>query len=592
MNKPLLYILIFLLIITTVSAQKGHLSLLAVTEEGNQGTKADLYLEIKPGTGKVFIETIPLTKLDTQLSTRFAQKIACDFLKTDCSRKDFFYTIRSDATLIGGPSAGAAVAVLTAAMLDNKEVNQKVTLTGTINAGGLIGSVGSVKEKVMLAKLEGIQTVLIPVGSRYYEDNTTGATVDIQALGNSLSLDVKEISTLAEALTEVTGNKYTTEPQPIIVDETYREVMKSIAIDLCNRTVELKRRTPQKNGEIFTQALNTTYEAMQAFEKQQYYTTASKCFAANLGYDFLILNASDISEDELWNVTLQVRDTIDALERSTDKRPLKILNDLQTFVVVKERLAEASDSIAILTERAKNETKHVTNENINATLSAEQTKKILAYATERLYTAGAWSTFFGTGSKSITLNQNILREACERKLSELQERYQFLQVLTENRYQKKEQDLLASIREKQKGNYHLCLFLASREKAEIDYTLAAITSGDQQLNTIIDQRLEIAQADITQQTQAGFFPILGYSYYEYASALKETNPGLALLFAQYALEMSHIDHYFEAPQETPQWKIIVEETKEQLNAWVVLALILGFVGGIGVMSSLFKYDKK
>ena len=100
MNKLFIFIILFLTIITTVSAQKGHISLLAVSEDGNKGSQADLYLEIREGTGKVFIETIPLTKIDTQLSTRFAQQIACDFMKTDCSKNDFFYTIKSAATIV------------------------------------------------------------------------------------------------------------------------------------------------------------------------------------------------------------------------------------------------------------------------------------------------------------------------------------------------------------------------------------------------------------------------------------------------------------------------------------------------------------
>ena len=77
----LLFSLFFLIV--SVSAlsqnQQYHLKLLAVQENSNgtlTGSDADLYLEIQEGSGRVFLETFPLTKLDTQISTRFAKDAA------------------------------------------------------------------------------------------------------------------------------------------------------------------------------------------------------------------------------------------------------------------------------------------------------------------------------------------------------------------------------------------------------------------------------------------------------------------------------------------------------------------------------------
>ena len=109
-------VLVFLL--PAVSAEKGHMRLLAVTDtgEGDIGGIADLFLEIKPGSGRVFLETFPLTKIDTQISTRFAKEIACSFGDFDCNNFDFFYTITAGSSIIGGTSAGSAIAVLTFSM--------------------------------------------------------------------------------------------------------------------------------------------------------------------------------------------------------------------------------------------------------------------------------------------------------------------------------------------------------------------------------------------------------------------------------------------------------------------------------------------
>ena len=96
-------------------ATEGHIALLAVAEssKGLSGAIADLSLEIRPGNGRVFLETFPTTKEDTQISMRFAKQVACSYLKVDCSDKDFIFTIRAGPGIVGGPSAGAAAALLT-----------------------------------------------------------------------------------------------------------------------------------------------------------------------------------------------------------------------------------------------------------------------------------------------------------------------------------------------------------------------------------------------------------------------------------------------------------------------------------------------
>src|SRR5512133_756967 len=108
MKKELIFFMLFI-VISSASAKSGSMKLLAVSgEEASQtGSTADLLLEVKDGTGRVFIDSFPLSKIDTQISARFAKEVACNFLEADCSKYDFFYTIRANSAIIGGPSAGA-----------------------------------------------------------------------------------------------------------------------------------------------------------------------------------------------------------------------------------------------------------------------------------------------------------------------------------------------------------------------------------------------------------------------------------------------------------------------------------------------------
>src|SRR3989344_7728236 len=154
-----LFIILNLLLMPNALAKQGHMKLLAVkeTESGYEGGIADLYLEMKPGSGRVFLETFPLTRTDTQMSTRFAKAIACDAIDMECDDTDFFYTITADSAIIAGPSAGAAISILTVAMLKNLDLNERYAITGTINSGGLIGPVGGLKAKVEAAKKAGLK---------------------------------------------------------------------------------------------------------------------------------------------------------------------------------------------------------------------------------------------------------------------------------------------------------------------------------------------------------------------------------------------------------------------------------------------------
>jgi len=122
-----------ILLSTLINAQVDeiyHLKLLAVEGEDNfQGSDADLYLELKEGTGRVFLDTFPLTKLDTQISTRFAKELACKHFKIDCDQYDFIYTIKAKSNIIGGPSAGAAIAALTTIATLNLDYNSDISIT-------------------------------------------------------------------------------------------------------------------------------------------------------------------------------------------------------------------------------------------------------------------------------------------------------------------------------------------------------------------------------------------------------------------------------------------------------------------------------
>ncbi|MEM5829944.1 MAG: S16 family serine protease [Candidatus Aenigmatarchaeota archaeon] len=138
--------------------------LLAIDENGN-GAVTKLIVEIKNGTGKVLVNIENLLFwVDTQNSIRTAKNLAEKITKINTSNLDIIYTIEVNASLVGGPSAGAAITIATIAALTQKQVNKDVVITGTIDENGNIGEVGGIKEKCKAAKDYGAKICLVPKG--------------------------------------------------------------------------------------------------------------------------------------------------------------------------------------------------------------------------------------------------------------------------------------------------------------------------------------------------------------------------------------------------------------------------------------------
>ena len=100
MNRHLILAALLLLTLPLVTAARSEsIELLTVSETENGtrevGGTATMNLQISPGSGNVFIDSFPLTQLDTQISTRFAKEVACDFTNRDCDNVNFYYTIRA-----------------------------------------------------------------------------------------------------------------------------------------------------------------------------------------------------------------------------------------------------------------------------------------------------------------------------------------------------------------------------------------------------------------------------------------------------------------------------------------------------------------
>lgn len=547
--KLVIWGVMFLLLTCSAFAATGSVKLLAVLEESDTnstGILADLTLETTAGHGRVFLDTFPLTKIATQASLRLAKQVACKELDADCSTTDFLYAIRAAPGIVGGPSAGGAAAILAAALVDGRTLDSSVAMTGTINSGGLIGPVGGLREKIEAAAQGGIKTVLIPTGTAEYAAGNV--TINLTQFGTELGIRVIEVATLEEALTHFTGKGIAHPDKVFTLDPAYRDTMKTVAIGLCERA----RQTPLVNAALNLSSLADTYYA-----QGEYYSAASYCFRAGLAQK--TADVPSLTIDAFKNRLASLAKTVSAQDAQLREQPITTLTDLQTYMLIQERLAETEDALIRLASEK--------------TVSLATTT-LLIYAEERAYSAKVWSAFFGIGGKTFTLNNETLSNSCTAKINEAEERLDYVQSYYPEGLQESRATLDRAIGRSRAGDFIACLHDAARAKSEADILLSVTGVDSDRIQDIITIKLAAARRSLADAQAQGIFPLIGYAYTEYAAALRVEDPTSALLFSEYANELSGLDVYFDKPalSFTVPW-----ERFGLLGLGVVLGIVVGLL---------------
>lgn len=550
-----------------------HVTLLAVHETANgySGSLADISLELRHGTGRIFLDTFPLSKIDTQISTRYAKEIACKYVGQDCPSDDFIYTIRSDSSIVGGPSAGGAIAVLTVAMLKNLNLDPKVAMTGTINSGGIIGPVSGIKYKIDIAAQNGFEKVLIPMDSTI-TDLENNISYSAEEYADTVGIEVIPISDLNDAIFEFTGVNLNAGEINIELPDTYEQTMMTVANLICNRSTTLYQimkdqfeitsfdPEAQKLSEnLEDEAINLTARAEAAKDAGYYYSAASFCYGANIKYSNVILLQRNQAGTTLADMIKEMDGNINDFELALDNASFETLTDFEVYMIIRERVEAARD--------------YLNNAELYASENATRFSSYynLAYSLERLYTSSVWSNFFGMGGKPMSISQDDMNIACVNKLSEAQERFQYVKLFfPEAALADIANDISRALNNHKNKNYALCIAKATRAKANTNVLLNMMTSSQEQFERLLNRKLEATRNVIIQQQEKNVFPILGYSYYEYSTSLEQVDPLSAMIYTEYALELSWLDIYFEKESSGPLF---------YFNPSYMIMFFIGFILG-------------
>lgn len=576
-------ILITILTIITPNADANvydirHINLLAVQEINNEtyaGSTADLFLEVRDGTGRVFLDTSPLTKIDTQISTRYAKDIACDYFELDCDKYDFIYTIRAKSSIIGGPSAGAAMSALTAITVLDLEHDESVAVTGTINSGGIIGPVGATEEKVITAYENNLSKVLVSLGatdqfsneiklklgleldlnisenitssinsSSYSDDNldlfnnsyNSALSNELELSYEEMDIEVVEVIDLNQLVYELTGNQVSSGDYEIEVDESYNDIMLDLAEQLCERSEELEESFKQEYdmSQNFSDLIEERRLAAEVAQASgDYYSAASFCFGINLELTHEFYIEEELNWKEQDEKISALQDDIITVIELMDSKEINTISSLQTKMAVASRINEVEEIL----------------KNID---DSKDPVFQFAYGKERLFSSLSWMHFFEMEGKTFEMDQESLNNACYQKIAEGEELLQYAKIYLpiidmsriEDEFNSANQHLYLNEAE-------LCLIKAAESKAEASTILNSLGLTEDNFNDFYESKLAAVERVISKNTEDGIFPILGYSYYQYSQSLQDDDQYSSLLYLEYALELSELDIYFVEEETNP-----------------------------------------
>ncbi|MCE4620533.1 MAG: hypothetical protein F7C33_05860 [Desulfurococcales archaeon] len=269
--------------------------IVAVSSSGGGVTGNLTVTVVYPGHGRVYISTSPASMIDTQGSARLAAFSASLLAGVDMTRLDFYYDVESGSIIIGGPSAGFAMALATLLALEGVNCTRDFAVTGMIQPDTSIGPVGGLKEKLEAAAHAGAKLFIIPAGQEVYKYYKTvykrigplviaervPVQVNLTSYGEKLGVRVETAASLDEGYRLVTGKTLLTanvsKPK---IDPRIQALIKQYLAHVNTTLIELNTTISQAKNKyvenLYDNATKTLEEAANLYSQTHYYQAALK----------------------------------------------------------------------------------------------------------------------------------------------------------------------------------------------------------------------------------------------------------------------------------------------------------------------------
>ncbi len=551
MKKFLMFLALSFFLLSGASAQLLASSSIPIAgirevDDGEQGSVANLTVEVHNGSGRVFLDTLPLTEVDTQASARLARDVACAALLLDCSYYDFFYIIRSQTPMIGGPSAGSAIAVVTMSALSNKSIKRGVAMSGTINPDGTIGPVGSIVKKAEVVHELGFDVFVVPPHQGVYDDSLNQLNLSDYAREN-WNLSIIEAEDVEYAFELATGFRIERPKANYsdVVNEVYTVIIESMAWQLRNQTSELlddlKNESDAASMSVKLQLAGAILQASKGLEEVdslissgEFYVAASKSLQASIAARQAILLARyDKAEQKKPFVKSQIdiiSSGVSSWEQSSSKQlVLDSRYDVELVVSGLDRLEDAKGLVDSAYQ------KYYSGE-YQAALSD------VAFATERLKTADTWyyANENVNGSELIVFNSSKLYGLASDRFSQADSAVTYASTIVselESSVLLSELDSLRGIFST--GFYVRAIFKSLQLRGDANLIMEVRGLDLDGLGSLYERKRQSALRAINREREKGWLPILSISYLTFADEFSKSGDMVnALRYINYAYQYS------------------------------------------------------
>jgi len=548
----------------------------ASTSEGYIGVISTITVTVQNnGNGRVFVDTLPLTQIDMQGSARLAVKVASALVSNDKnsdvdpSKYDYFFVVRTNSPVIGGPSAGAIMTVATICLLENWTINNETIMTGMINPDGSIGPIGGIPQKIDAAYSVGAKRFLIPKGQGTYTEMVTTTETNngwirtvtrpvtrniAEYAWDNYGIEVVEVAEINEAIQNFTGYRFIFEDgDSEITTEQYIQSMQPLASMLLeNATIDYNNASLKFNNSSIPNYFPTYYRnninlelqrSKQALEESNgwydqnlYYTSTSKSFQSLIS-SRLVTYACDYYDSGNISYLEKLIEDAQSLYVNTSKQAeeaeINGFITLQSVGAAQRRASEAKQYLDAAVEEF---------DNMNSFSDVISFLEKIAFVVERSNSISWWigigTKFNDTGELTNTTIENLALEYIEEAaqaavyssviLDEIGSTY-----TDSTDYLIDAENLIETARDDLDRDYPAAaLFEALEAMAYANLAIEIIgTESEDRLN-ISSER---ASSNIAKSRKQGIEPVLAVSYYEYAESLRnESNNNAALIYYKYS----------------------------------------------------------
>ena len=608
MKKLLVFSLfLFFFIPKSSFANLGYSSvhILGVSEQGDvlKGVVGELNVSVSVGSGKIFVNTLPLVGIDTQSSARLARDVSCELMSLDCSRYDFFYSVNSIASQIGGPSAGGAMSLATIGALLGFNNSLNVAMTGTINPDGSLGVVGGVFEKVEVTKGLGFDYVFIPkTQSKVFVQNNSYLNLTTHAL-DEWGVRVVEVTNILKAFELIVSEKLfefnTTEFKTskdyddlfFKMSQSLYERANSLSSDF-NESIEKVVLDDLVKADVisfYEQGLQNIKDAKKTFSTQNFYVGASKSLQASINFAYA-LNLMDYYSSS--NKTLFLQELYDDVDKELDSYYLDSfstfdnLYDLELMAASLDRFYESKAFLSSASEQL------VLGKDIDAIFS-------LSLVQERVFTSRIWreSTNVLSGDLRINFFEKDLQLLSLDELRKSESLIDYASTvlsfpevtLLKNRFIDVSEDF-------DKGYYARSLFQSLGLRADSSLLMEVRGLDEDSLTELFESKNLNVLRLINNELVEGREPLLSISYYQFAVDFYDNDDLInALKYLNYAAEYSRLskniykvfsdDDYNSLYTPLVQENFNIQNNKDFLS---LLNILVSFFAGMFLMSLFYK----